>query len=863
MARRHTQSGRKIPSVIHPRPRVGPITTVLISVGFALLATPIVMADAWLGAGAEPSALVAGQPSPVTVRVAQFSSADRRVLGVEGGPIVAHRGEILDAGAAARARAALALQPSGPAAWLAFFAGLLLVGLLYTSSARRTHKGRLVRAQVATLAALLLVALIVKLLLLFTSLSPLVIPVAALAILVTLTVDLSVGLATGLVAAVLMGLLVPFDLGVIAVLGIQAAATVLILGDDQRRRNRHVLLAGVFGGVMAAAAYAVFTNLSGLRAPLTELRTPLSSPGLAAALGGLLSAALAVAARPLYQFALGEITKNKLVELEDLSNPMLRQIAEKSPGTWQHSLAMANMAEIATNAVGGNGRLVRVGAYYHDLGKSLQPKYFIENLEPGESSPHDRLAPEVSCDAIFAHVTEGIAHARKQGLPERIIDFMHMHHGDGLLEYFWSKCREQGNPKSLSEEDFRYPGLRPQSRETAILAIVDAVEAASRTLKNPDERAIGNLVQRIVYGKLHLGQLDESGLSMADLRRISNSLRETIKHAHHGRIEYPWQREAREEEKRAAQTAAATVADRPAAPEPASSPGRLVTQQLIAEPRLDSLDVPRPYWRARTRAGTTREPAGVVGSESGSLRSGLATTGVADTQNAPLPSASEASSSSGSTDGAGAATGAGPGTADAAGEMGTGPTAAVPRRRAPTLPGAGATTTGRMRAPTSSAIEASQAGSAGATPRVVAPRELASAAPAPDPYGEEGPTAQAPITYPASHSERLRVPQVPPTGYGDEGGTVQVAYPATASGPITIAAAETSESPPPAASQSTDELAPGVLVIGPPPATRPRTVTGAEEPGASAAAASRDRPAHKPASPVASMMPPRASSKRD
>ncbi|HEX2687615.1 MAG TPA: hypothetical protein VHN14_13400, partial [Kofleriaceae bacterium] len=172
---------------------------------------------------------------------------------------------------------------------------------------------------------------------------------------------------------------------------------------------------------------------------------------------------------------------------------------------------------------------------------------------------------EISCDAIFAHVTDGIVHARKAGLHERIIDFMHMHHGDGVLEYFWAKCCEQGNPHNFRIEDFRYPGHPPQSRETAILAICDAVEAASRTLKKPDAAAIDALVQRIVYGKLHLGQLDESGLSMSDLRQINDSLRETIRHANHGRIEYPWQK--------AEQDASASVISSPA----------------IA-PRLDSLD---------------------------------------------------------------------------------------------------------------------------------------------------------------------------------------------------------------------------------------------------------------------------------
>ena len=169
---------------------------------------------------------------------------------------------------------------------------------------------------------------------------------------------------------------------------------------------------------------------------------------------------------------------------------MLQRLSLEAPGTYAHTIAVANLAEAACRAIGANALLARVGAYYHDLGKSLQPKYFIENLEPGETSPHDKLPPEVSTDAIFAHVTEGILNARKAGLHERIIDFMHMHHGNGVLEYFWGKCQEQGNPRGFTVESFRYPGHPPQSRETAILAICDAVEAASRTLKKPEPAAM-------------------------------------------------------------------------------------------------------------------------------------------------------------------------------------------------------------------------------------------------------------------------------------------------------------------------------------------------------------------------------------
>jgi hypothetical protein len=334
----------------------------------------------------------------------------------------------------------------------------------------------------------------------------------------------------------------------------------------------------------------LFHTLSSGALPLHELEHPLRSPWLAAMAGGPLGALLGLALTPPYQFLLGDITHDRLVDLADLSHPLLEQIATNSPGTWQHSLAMANMAEIAANAVGASGRLVRVGAYYHDLGKSLAPRYFIENLAPGEPSPHDHLSPEESRTAIFAHVTEGVRLARKHRLPERIIDFMYMHHGNGLLEYFWAKCQAQGNPQQLGESDFRYPGLPPQSRETAILAICDAVEAASRTLKSPDPPAIAALVQRIVYGKLHLGQLDQSGLSAADLRKISDSLMQTIRHAHHGRIEYPWQRAERGAELDTAQM-------RPDHPAGHGRPDPAATQDLVMQPRLDSLDAPSRYWR--------------------------------------------------------------------------------------------------------------------------------------------------------------------------------------------------------------------------------------------------------------------------
>jgi cyclic-di-AMP phosphodiesterase PgpH len=533
--------------IIPRRPRVAWWLALVLALLFAALVTPAITAERW--AAPLLGRIVAGEPAPITVRVAPFAgfAGARRGVSIDlhdGGFVVA-RGEIPDAAAIAQIDSIAAAQPGGPLPYAAFFLVAFVFAGLFAHHMRRSTLGRLVRVQLVALITIALGACAVKAMLLLTPLSVLVVPVAMLSLIGTMVLDRIVGLATGILAALVIGLLGPFDLGVAIMLLVQASTAGLVVAERPRRRWRAAIVAGAVTTVFTTTTYVLITYLTTARLP--ELGDPLSSPLVAAAIGPAIATVLAVPLTPLYQVLVGEITRGKLVELEDLSNPLLRQIAERAPGTWQHSLMMANLAEIAANAIGANGRLVRVGALYHDLGKSLSPKHFIENLEPGETSPHDRLAPEASCDAIFAHVTEGIGAARKAGLHERIVDFMHMHHGDGVLEYFWGKCREQGNPHRMSIEQFRYPGHPPQSRETAILAICDAVEAASRTLKKPEPAQIDSLVQRIVYGKLHLGQLDESGLSMGDLRRVSDSLRETIRHANHGRIEYPWQKAAQSE----------------------------------------------------------------------------------------------------------------------------------------------------------------------------------------------------------------------------------------------------------------------------------------------------------------------------
>jgi putative nucleotidyltransferase with HDIG domain len=235
------------------------------------------------------------------------------------------------------------------------------------------------------------------------------------------------------------------------------------------------------------------------------------------------------------------VPRERLLELQDLSQPLLMLLARKAPGTYEHSRAMANLAEQAASSIGADALLTRVGAYYHDLGKSAQPKYFVENQEPGENSPHDGWDPEESAKAIMAHVVVGTRILREGGIPESVVEFAYTHHGTQVVEFFWNRCLDQGNSKELTEDDFRYPGMRPQTRETAILMLVDSIEAASRTIDPPAREQFEHLVQRIAFTKLRSGQLDECGLTLSELRVVSNRVTDALVNMNHHRIRYPWQ----------------------------------------------------------------------------------------------------------------------------------------------------------------------------------------------------------------------------------------------------------------------------------------------------------------------------------
>jgi putative nucleotidyltransferase with HDIG domain len=250
---------------------------------------------------------------------------------------------------------------------------------------------------------------------------------------------------------------------------------------------------------------------------------------------------------PLVEKAFGVQTDLSLLELGDASHPLLRRLAQRAPGTYNHSINVASIAEAAADEIGANGLLVRVGAYFHDIGKMFKPEYFIENQNAGVNQ-HDSLQPAMSTLVIIAHVKDGADLARSHHLPEPIIDFILQHHGTTLVEYFYREAarrsEEDPNAETVSDKDFRYPGPKPQTIEAAVMMLADTVESASRTLVDPTPSRIQNLVNAIAQKKVADGQFDECGLTFRQLDRIRRSLVKSLTAIYHARVKYPGQQSA-------------------------------------------------------------------------------------------------------------------------------------------------------------------------------------------------------------------------------------------------------------------------------------------------------------------------------
>ncbi|MFQ5847203.1 MAG: HD family phosphohydrolase [Candidatus Methylomirabilales bacterium] len=260
----------------------------------------------------------------------------------------------------------------------------------------------------------------------------------------------------------------------------------------------------------------------------------------ACVVNGVLVALFASTLLPVLEYLFETTTDLKLLELSNLNRPLLKQLMKTAPGTYHHSLMMGELAEAASEAVGANPLLCRVGAYYHDIGKVKKPAYFIEN-QMDAMNRHDKLSPSLSSLIVISHVKDGIEMALEHRLPPAIVDLIPQHHGTRLVTYFYEKAKESQDPDlgEVKEEDYRYPGPKPQTREAAILMLADAVDAAARTLTDPTPARVQGLVQRIVNSVFTEGQLSECDLTLKDLHQIARAFVRVLTAVHHHRVDYP------------------------------------------------------------------------------------------------------------------------------------------------------------------------------------------------------------------------------------------------------------------------------------------------------------------------------------
>jgi len=346
---------------------------------------------------------------------------------------------------------------------------------------------------------------------------------------------LMVTFALSLLTSVAMGA------GIGHFLVLMGGTSVGVLGLHEVRTRTKLIKVGFF----CAIGYAVLTWATGIwhEQPIGLVAVD----SLWRAGWGLMAGFVLGGSLPFVETGFKIVTGISLLELGDITHPLLQELVRRAPGTHNHSIAVSTIAEAAAERVGANALLVRIGAYFHDIGKMLKPHYFVEN-QAGATNRHANLAPAMSTLIIIGHVKDGVDLGRQHHLPEPIIDLIEQHHGTTLVEYFFNEAnkRSVANPDGATvlEGAFRYPGPKPQSKEAGILMVSDAVESASRTLSEPTPARIEGLVRDLINKRLHDGQFDECGLTLREISEIRESLIKSLIGIYHGRVKYPEQRTA-------------------------------------------------------------------------------------------------------------------------------------------------------------------------------------------------------------------------------------------------------------------------------------------------------------------------------
>jgi putative nucleotidyltransferase with HDIG domain len=432
----------------------------------------------------------------------------------------------------------------GQAPWVLFI--ICFVVLLYNLLLAKVYPPCWKTAPPCRIAllALILTILIAKASLLFTPFPVYILPFAILPLLLVLLHVERISLTfTTLLGAILVSLFAGRNLAVLLFLTL--GGLVAILASFKIRKRSQILIPSLLVGITNAVL--VVLHLAGAHGGLASLKASfnLTMLGLAAwaLVGGLASGPLVLLLLPLLELSWHNASTFKLNKFSDLQQPLMIELLTKAPGTYQHAMTVAHLASTLGEAIGANSLLLRVAAYYHDIGKTLNPDLFVENLF-GRNTPHEALPAKESTRIIMEHVKDGQKLARQAGLPEVVVDFIPQHHGTLLVEYFYDKALKENPGAVINEKDFRYPGPKPQSVEAAILMIVDAVEATSRTIEEPTREKIEAMIRHIIVNRITDGQFDECNFSTREIAQIVTALVRSLEAAFHTRVEYPWQQKA-------------------------------------------------------------------------------------------------------------------------------------------------------------------------------------------------------------------------------------------------------------------------------------------------------------------------------
>ncbi|MBE3120350.1 MAG: HDIG domain-containing protein [Candidatus Atribacteria bacterium] len=453
------------------------------------------------------------------------------------GQTVVTRGQVLTA-ANLEALTALGLvQPQNPAFNYLGAAALVALSALFTA----LYIFRLKPEVISDLRGLILLALLFAIFLVGARVSspnrtivPYLFPIPAFALLVSALFGMERGLVFGLLMSLLAAYGMPDALGLLPYYTLSSLCGVLALG--QARRVGQFLFAAIAIAVAGAAMVVAY------RLPFTDMDwVGLATLMGAAVFAGIVSTSIALPMQYLLAQFLGLTTALQLLEISRPDAPLLNYFLQRAPGTYQHSLQVANLAEQAAERIHADTLLIRVGALFHDVGKSTNPLFFVENQPSSQIDSHDDLAPEISAEAIIRHVPDGLGLARKYRLPRRLYDFIAEHHGTLVTRYQYNRAVQaaQGDASKVDQSQFRYPGPSPRSKETAILMFADGVEAQARAERPHNDDEVRTLVRNVIERCQKDGQLDHTPLSQRDLASITESFIATLRVTYHPRLEYP------------------------------------------------------------------------------------------------------------------------------------------------------------------------------------------------------------------------------------------------------------------------------------------------------------------------------------